>query len=466
MKEWRIVAILLLALFIPFLYLPIPINTRFQEWWRRHRLPRALLTFIITTSIIAEVINVHKTQYFNKQNNDILKTESTLFQRDTHSQPTSIHRWFVSAKIFWKSKAALERIKEATFKAQIDNTQHDIPHLILVIGESYNKHHSSLYGYHLPTSPRMQKRKEEGALFLFTDVVTPWNITSNYFLQMFTVNRRGDEKKVGSDPIFPILFRRAGYEVSFFSNQYVLGDLSVGTTNQAGNFFLSDKTLSDSLFNFRNTHSYPYDMDLVHAFVDHIRTFHKHHTLDIVHLVGQHFDYSRRCPKSEIVFTEKDYNDRNIPTDARMIVMHYDNATHYNDKVFDSLLCLLKDMDVVVVFVADHGEEMYDGIDTYGRLFSTPDIVQARNEFEVPMWIWCSDSCRAKRPNLIEHIEESCTRPFSSENIPQILLSLASISSEWTDPQKNVISTDYSCSPRIIAGQVDYDSLCRMSKKQ
>ena len=123
---------------------------------------------------------------------------------------------------------------------------------MLVIGESYNKHHSALYGYRLPTTPLQQRRKDGGELFVFDDVVSPWNITSNVFLDIFSVWECGMASRIDDMPLFPVLFRRAGYSVNFFSNQYLLRGFHKGATNQSGHFFLADSEMSDSLFTFRN----------------------------------------------------------------------------------------------------------------------------------------------------------------------------------------------------------------------
>ena len=59
-------------------------------------------------------------------------------------------------------------------------------------------------------------------------------------------------KTIDHYPLFPILFKKAGYVVNFFSNQYIRKGFSKGATNQSGHFFLADSELSDSLFSYRN----------------------------------------------------------------------------------------------------------------------------------------------------------------------------------------------------------------------
>lgn len=50
------------------------------------------------------------------------------------------------------------------------STEQDSLNVILVIGESYNKYHSPLYGYYLNTTPVLCSQQQNGNLFVFKDV--------------------------------------------------------------------------------------------------------------------------------------------------------------------------------------------------------------------------------------------------------------------------------------------------------
>jgi heptose-I-phosphate ethanolaminephosphotransferase len=335
---------------------------------------------------------------------------------------------------------------------------------VLVVGESYNKHHSTLYGYHLLTTPLQQKRKDAGDLYVFNDVVSPWNITSNAMLGIFSLWEYGLNEAIGERPLVPVLFRRAGYQVNFFSNQYLLRGFRKGFTNQAGHFFLADIELSDSLFTYRNEKTSKYDLGLV----DQVRDYKRQHgqspyTLDILHLIGQHFEYSERYPKSYTTFSLANYQEKNLSAADKTILMQYDQATYYNDVVLDSIISLYQGDNAIVLFVSDHGEEAFDEGSVSGRLFQEPTASQARYEFEVPMWIWCSDSYRQSHPDVIRLIRESVNKPFLSDGMPQLLLSLAGISCPWRDDTRNLLSPRYQPKKRIIGGSVDYDELMQDS---
>lgn len=456
--RWRIVALLLLAILLP---VSLFAKWQFPTIFKSKKCQYTWITFL-SLCIVTEIPAIYKFSLLFMQQKNMESIEGLIFRRYHEQTSTPLHRIVFSYYASMQSAQILEGIKCSTFDACIDDCKYTSPHIVLVIGESYNKHHSSLYGYQLPTAPLQQKRMDVGELFLFTDVVTPWNITSNVFLDMFSLWEHGSERHISEYPLFPILFQRAGYEVTFFSNQYLMKGFRKGATNQAGHFFLADKDLNDSLFTYRNRKSSKYDLGLVGQLEEYARnTKRPAYTLDIVHLVGQHFEYAARYPHSQSAFSLDDYKERSLGKEAIQEVMHYDNATRYNDTVLDNLLSLYKNEEAIVLFVADHGEEVYDELPTHGRVFQEPTKFQAKNEFEVPMWMWCSSSYREKHPDVVSSIRFSTSKAFLTDGIPQILLYLAGIKCEWVDDGKNLLDSQFLPKVRIIGGSVDYDTLTK-----
>lgn len=454
LRQWRLLVLTLLLISFPFTLL---------AKWRIPEEPVNKLKYVWILLLAAcaffEVPATYRYSklFFNKHRTDNI--EGLIFRHYDEEVQTPLHRFLISCYTFSRSADELAGIKHSTLAAEIDSCSFRSPHIVLVIGESYNKYHSSLYGYRLPTAGLQQKRKDNGELFPFTDVVTPWNITSSVFLNMFSLWDCNSRNPVTDYPLFPYLFRKSGYEVSFFTNQYSVKGLRKGSTSQTGHFFLSDREFSKSLFSFRNDKSAQYDLELIDQVLSYKNKHTQDYSLDIIHLIGQHFDYSMRYPRSQSSFTIGDYSEIPIDDVAKQTVLHYDNATKYNDIVLDGILSLYEDEDAVVIFVSDHGEEVYDDLPVQGRLFQDPTALQAKNEYEVPMWIWCSDSYRNNRPDIVEAIRVSTDKPFLTDRMPQMLLWLAGIDCKWTNENHIILSPNYHCKPRIIGGNTDYDRL-------
>lgn len=451
------------------LMLLLPIGLWLMDYRRLKipNLPKGIKAACLAVVLLCAAMEVGPTVRYCSMFNpraDQTDTEGAIFSKRHREVPTPLHRTLFAWHTARQSSRTFEAFSRLTYEAQVESASRRSPHIVLVIGESFNKHHASLYGYPLPTTPRQEARHDEGGLTIFTDVVSPWNITSSAFLHLFSVNREGAEKRIGECPLFPVLFRRAGYRVSFFSNQFVLRGLFRGPTNQAGHFFLSDSRLSDTLFDYRNPRKVHFDMGLVHM-VERWRAEQPDtaFTLDIIHLMGQHFEYRERYPADEARFGEADYRGRDLKGEALQTVMHYDNATLYNDRVVDSILTLYGNGETVVVYLSDHGDEVYDELPVQGRQFRQPGKAEARNEFEVPLWIWCSPSYREAHPDVVEALRAAAGKPMMSDNVSQMLLWLAGIESAWTDEAQNPLSPAYRGHKRVIAGSVDYDAV--MSSK-
>ena len=459
LSHWRITAEVSLAILLPLSYLPF-ISRKIKVKW--NRTSRIVVIVLASSCFIYEIPSTYRFLQLFGQRGDMQNIEGLIFRHYHEEIPTPLHRFAFAWYSLKQSAQQLANIKHATLSAQIDSCTHLSPNIVLVIGESYNKHHSTLYGYQLPTTPLQQKRLDDGELYVFRDVVTPWNITSNVFLNLFSLWEYGMSEPITTKPLFPLLFRRAGYSVNFFSNQYLLKGFHKGATNQAGHFFLADGEMTDSLFTFRNKISNKYDIGLVRQVTEFkMNEKQENYTLDIIHLIGQHFEYSSRYPETDAAFSVNDYANRDISKDAKEIVMHYDNATHYNDMVLDSIITAYEHDDAIILFVSDHGEEAYDDMQVHGRLFQEPTASQAKYEFEVPMWIWCSDSYKNRHSDVVQQIEQSLDKPFMTDGLPQLLLYLAGISSKWNEDSRNLLSPNYHGKKRMICGSTDYDQLIK-----
>ena len=57
-------------------------------------------------------------------------------------------------------------------------TEPDSLDVVLIIGESFIKRHAQIYGYYLHTTPNMCEEQEKGRLYVFQDMISPYNSTT------------------------------------------------------------------------------------------------------------------------------------------------------------------------------------------------------------------------------------------------------------------------------------------------
>lgn len=188
----------------------------------------------------------------------------------------------------------------------VDSCTFRSPNIILIIGESYNKHHSQLYGYDKATTPRQLRRALKGELAVFRDVITPWNLTSEVFKNVFSMHSVGDRGTWSDYSLFTELFKKAGYQVTFITNQFIMSP-DEKPADFSGGFFLNNKELSEAQFDIRNTSNHRYDDGIISDYDSLKDTKAKHH-LVILHLIGQHIGYGSRYPKDRQHFVPDDYD--------------------------------------------------------------------------------------------------------------------------------------------------------------
>ena len=133
--------------------------------------------------------------------------------------------------------------------------------------------------------------------------------------------------------------------------------------------------------------------------------------------MGQHVAYRNRFPAEAGYFTADsipEYSTSGLrrSRDERRIVADYDNAVRYNDRVVGEILDRCRTRDAVVVYLSDHGEEVFDYAHRNGRIHDatlSPDC--CRHQYEIPFMIWMSDRYRAARPELAAAIARAVDRP-------------------------------------------------------
>ena len=355
----------------------------------------------------------------------------------------------------------IEQLKAASDKIQVDSCSFRVPNIVLVIGESYNKHHSQLYGYDKPTTPRQMALQDEGSLVAFTDVVSSWNLTSFVFKHMMSLYAVGDSGEWCDKPLFPEVFRKAGYHVTFVTNQFE-PKAKEAVYDFSGGFFLNDPELSQRQFDSRSTRTHRFDDGVLKEY-DVLKDSTISHNLVILHLMGSHVDYRARYPqKRQTVFAPQMYDRPELNDKQKQILAHYDNSLRYNDSIVACITQKFVNKDAVVIYVPDHGEEIFDGSPyMYGRMHGANiDYRLARNEMEIPFWIWGSPQYRENHPYGWLAIQNAKDRPLMIDVLPHLLLYLGGISTPLYREELNVISPKYDMKrPRILKGVTDYNQL-------
>ena len=362
----------------------------------------------------------------------------------------------------------VDKCVAASKRVVVDSCSFRSPTIVLIIGESYSKAHCQLYGYPQKDTPRQRRLERGGWLTKFNDVVSCWNLTSFVFKNVLSMHVVGEKGEWCDYPLFPELFRKAGYQVTFLTNQFLLA-AGQAVYDFSGGFFLNDPVLSKAQFDLRNTSLHRFDEGLLSDydnFLNEGKINLKGNNLIIFHLIGQHVSYNTRYPKDRAKWHADDYKEfrPDIAGDhyRRRMIAAYDNACLYNDSIVTQIVKRFEDKDAIVVYMPDHGEEIFEpGRDIICRNHSaTVDWPLAHYEFEVPFWIWCSRKYAHREPEVFKAIKDAKNRRFMTDALPHMMVWLAGISSKDYNDKYNLLSPNYDESrPRVLKNSVDYDKL-------
>ena len=363
----------------------------------------------------------------------------------------------------------IDRLIEAKDKMSVDSCSFKSPNIVLIIGESYGKHHSQQYGYFMPTTPRQIRREKSGLLVPFSDVVAPWNLTSFVFKNVFSLHVVGEKGEWCDYPLFPSLFRKAGYHVTFITNQF-LPKAKQAVYDFSGGFFLNHPELSSAMFDSRNSQLYRFDRGLLDDYDKNQKQHNTKHNLIIFHLLGQHVTYKQRYPSDRHHFTADDYAEKRADLDGkqRSILADYDNAILYNDSIVDAIISRFENQEAIIIYMPDHGEECFEGNRGFicRKHSAAIDYDLARYEFEIPFWIFCTHKYAVKHPDIFQEIIAAKHRRYMTDALPHLLLYLAGIHTKDYHPEYNILSPQYNeMRPRILKNTTDYDKLPRPSEK-
>ena len=342
--------------------------------------------------------------------------------------------------------------------------------IVLIIGESFNKYHSQLYGYEKKNTPRQVKMEKSGRLVKYSDVMAPWNLTSFVFKHLMTTYTVGEEGDWCDYPLFCQLFRKAGFQVNFLTNQF-LPHAKDAIYDFSGGFFINDEMLSKVQFDVRNEETHLWDEDLLKDYArlvappEGVVDTASVPSLTIFHLMGQHVNYRIRCPKQKMKFFASDYDCPQNSQKEKRNIAYYDCAVWYNDSVVGAIVDRFKSDDAIIIYFPDHGDEVYGpgSLHHCGRNHTT-NITKniAQQEYEIPMWFYCTAKYSKRHPDVVAAIRKAKNKPFMTDAMSHLLLGLAGIKCKAYRPEFDLLSPQYNEKrQRLMQHLVDYDEVVK-----
>ncbi|MFT3994679.1 MAG: sulfatase-like hydrolase/transferase [Dysgonomonas sp.] len=316
--------------------------------------------------------------------------------------------------------------------------QDSIPQtIVVVVGESLNKHHMSLYGYSRNTNPLLSERGND--IVVYKDIVSPQVHTIPVMRSILSMVEKDHPEYFTDRPSLFELFNRAGFNTYLISNQ---------------EFSDSYKSSYDILLslakNKYNLAPYKQHDDVVlDKFNQILKSDSINNKLIFIHLIGNHMAYEFRYPKDYIVFdNEKDRVTKEKPFRNKLAIKtidKYDNSVLFNDFIINSIIISLekeKNQKTAMIYLSDHGEELYDYREFAGHAYEKVSPPMC----EVPFIVWLSPNYKRNRTDLIF----DTTRPYSTCDFIYSLSDLTGLKYEGYDDSRSLFSTQFKPEQRYV----------------
>ena len=272
--------------------------------------------------------------------------------------------------------------------------------VIVILGESVNKHHMSIYGYKNPTDPFLSSLQKSGQLYVF-NAISPTNQTIYSVPIDLTKANVHDYLNLYLHS-YSILtdFKENGYGTFWISNQGRVGKYDTSITSMA---YEANTTIFANLsFAYAKTDQ---------VLLDNLDKLQKNSNKEmyLLHLMGSHAGYKERYSEDSALYKNASTMDE-----------EYDNSIHYTDYIISEVLKRFKDQKLLLIYLSDHGEVV--NLRKNGHGFLPP----FKDEYEIPFVIYSN----VKNPRLEQLLKENKKGHFNLENFNYMVEYISGISKE------------------------------------
>lgn len=294
--------------------------------------------------------------------------------------------------------------------------------VVLIIGESFSKSHSSLYHYPKETNPYLSMLKDSAFLFVYKNVTSPglYTIEAMECVMSTYKPEYGDSIPWYKCLTIPEMFNVLGYNTCWISNQSKTGAFDNIITKYAElcqeNFFIGNK--------FSGINKQGLDesvIDILSPLLSRTISLNFY----VIHLMGSHGCFDERYPSQFSKFTEDNYLSF-LPS-QRYNLATYDNSILYNDSVVYQVMNLFADKEAVVFYFSDHALDVYDSSKDYVGHARINDSLSVKAGSAIPFMIYASPQYQEHFPAEMELIKNSVDKPFRTDDLLYTLMDIVGV---------------------------------------
>ncbi len=311
---------------------------------------------------------------------------------------------------------------------------------VLIIGESFSKFHSSLYGYYRKTNPLLEEISNE--LVVYKDVISPHGNTLASIPKILTLSDYEHPERLYKGSVLQ-LFNKAGFATYWISNHEPIGINETGITKIT-------KAADRSFFINTSTHLAPYDEELL-EYLDKVLMEEHNKKFIVIHLMGSHVRYKDRYPDEFNKFHDTPVSKFKNKK-AYKEINEYDNSITYNDFIIRQIINKIKNKKAdraFVIYLSDHGEDVYK---TSNMAYHEEDW-KSKFVYQIPFIVWLPESVKADTNNYVFDVN----RKYMTDDLIYSLADLANINFDQFEDHRSIFSKNFQFRKRIVLDSIDFD---------
>ncbi|WP_298082385.1 phosphoethanolamine transferase [uncultured Campylobacter sp.] len=329
-----------------------------------------------------------------------------------------------------------------------------VKNIVLIIGESLQRGHMSLYGYGVKNTPLLEGLEASGNLIKFSDTISPYGTTNQVLMRLLNFSDYESERKRAWFRNLSIIdmFKLSGYRTFWISNQEAFGAHALSAKSAADR---ADAESFLSKSNLYETVRIKPDGVLL-PLINQAKAGQGERNFYVIHLIGSHMDYSLRYPEGFGKFSAADVKAK-LTSKQKDVVAYYDNSVLYNDFVINEIFKIFSGDDSLIVYLSDHGENLYEN----GRLGHG---MESRFTYEIPLLFIASREFLSDHAKLWQRLAAAKDKPFMSDDLAHLLADIIGVAPLEFDEHKSPIRADFNASRKRIANGADYDEKLKSAK--
>ena len=346
------------------------------------------------------------------------------FSKDMSSPMGGLVQLGVALDIVNQNSHAIE--SRRAFSHQATQIGEGVDVFLYVIGESSRPQNWSLNGYERNTNPRLMTKN----VLFFNRLLTAGPSTSIAVPAMLSLGQIDDFEGIKSSKSIVSALGEAGYQTHWYSTQ--------DADSWGGIIPFVAQEASDLKYLTRQ-----YDSVLVQHLKAILSDFSSGSKKFVVfHTMGSHFDYSKRYPSTQGVFSG-----------GNALVDSYDNSIVFTDRVLSELIDVLQasGLKTIMLYSSDHGENL--GEDGSGVLGHGSGTI---NDLSVASFFWFSESAKLSHRHAHELLAARRSTFAGISDLPHTVLDLVGVKTRQSSKARSLASDDFSVLPQsyLKDGQV------------